>query len=646
MRKRSRAHAARKRAGVAEPSASPARQGSVSRRGFVGLAAAFAALGVTPEARLEAFAAACCRTASGDVRRKREWHELPDLFAMFYLVFMRDWLRNANLYDTEVTPLPPATTTVPPRWECARTLDGTWNDLDYPTMGSACRHFGRNVPLASAFPDPDLHDPSPRVISTALMTRHAFIPARSLNVLAAAWIQFQVHDWFSHEEHSSAKHEVHVPTNDPWPYQRPITFPKTKCAHAGDERRRPPAYANRMPHWWDGSQLYGNTKAQNDRVREGRYGLLKVTPEGLLPVDGAGEEITGFMPNGWMGVSLLHGLFALEHNAVCEMLVRKHPSWSDDDLFDKARLVTAALLAKIHTLEWTLAVIQTDVLRAAMQTNWRGLLGRLAEVSAALQDDELLGGIVGSPTNHHTAPYAMTEEFVAVYRMHPLMPDDFAFYSNDDGAFLESQTLRDVAGHRGRQVLERYKARLDHIYYSFGVTHPGAITLQNYPKGLQELDMGDGRHLDLAAVEIVRDRERGIPRYNAFRRLLGKAPCKDFDELAADSSLAQKLRAVYGHVDRVDTLVGLLAEKPGANFAFSDTAFRIFILMASRRLKSDRFYTKPNWNEATYTKEGLQWVEDNSMATVLRRHYPALRCRLTPDQNAFRPWKPIRPVSM
>ena len=46
-----------------------------------------------------------------------------------------------------------------------------------------------------------------------------------------------------------------------------------------------------------------------------------------------------------------------------------------------------------------------------------------------LDDNELLGGIVGSKADHHTAPYSLTEEFVAVYRMHPLMPDDFAFHS-------------------------------------------------------------------------------------------------------------------------------------------------------------------------------------------------------------------------
>jgi hypothetical protein len=37
--------------------------------------------------------------------------------------------------------------------------------------------------------------------------------------------------------------------------------------------------------------------------------------------------------------------------------------------------------------------------------------------------------------------------------------------------------------------------------------------------------------------------------------------------------------------------VGMYAEPLPPGFGFSDTAFRVFILMASRRLKSDRFFT-------------------------------------------------------
>jgi hypothetical protein len=569
----------------------------------------------------------------------KEWHELPDLFAMAYLVVLRDWLRNANLFDTEDPPLPPRSGTVPADKVYVRTLDGKYNDLEFPTMGSAKRMFGRNVPLEMTYPDKLMLDPNPRTISLELMTRSEFLPAHTLNLLAAAWIQFQVHDWFAHKMGTRMDaHEIPLPSGDTW-WENPMKVPKTPREPPGSPLPsgccRPPAYMNLNSHWWDGSQLYGGDTVTNLNLRTKRDGKVKVFPSGLLMLDAHNQEITGFLPNGWIGVSMLHGLFALEHNTVCDLLKQHHPAWSDEELHHKARNIIAALMAKIHTLEWTTAVLNTNLLKLSMSTNWRGLLGKLQELSQAFKDDEIAGGIIGSPTDHHTAPYAMTEEFVAVYRMHPLMPDSFTFHSAQTGGQFFTCELPDVIGTEGRKILERYP--LHDLFYSLGIAYPGAITLQNYPKHLQKL-CKDGKYIDLATVEIVRDRERGIPRYNAFRRLLGKRPVRTFAEVTTDCNLARKLERVYRDVNRIDTLVGLLAEKPPKGFAFSDTAFRIFILMASRRLKSDRFYTV-QWNHEAYTKEGLDWIEDNSMATVLRRHFPVLKSRLGKHCNAFQPWR-------
>ena len=83
-------------------------------------------------------------------------------------------------------------------------------------------------------------------------------------------------------------------------------------------------------------------------------------------------------------------------------------------------------MAKIHTVEWTPAIIAHPTTVYAMRANWYGILGkRLGRRSS----NEVLGGIPGSATNHHGVPYSLTEEFVAVYRMHPLLPDDFTFRS-------------------------------------------------------------------------------------------------------------------------------------------------------------------------------------------------------------------------
>jgi hypothetical protein len=117
-----------------------------------------------------------------------------------------------------------------------------------------------------------------------------------------------------------------------------------------------------------------------------------------------------------------------------------------------------------------------------------------------------------------------------------------------------------------------------------------------------------------------------------------KAPGTFVELTGGDEATAKQLEEVYGDVEQVDLLVGCAAEKWPEGFGFSDTAFRIFILMASRRLKSDRFFTT-DFTDAVYTPLGMQWIRDNSMITVLLRHLPELAPHLSGKRNAFFDWR-------
>ena len=73
-----------------------------------------------------------------------------------------------------------------------------------------------------------------------------------------------------------------------------------------------------------------------------------------------------------------------------------------------------------------------------MRGNWWGLLGqRIHRRFGRLSSSEVISGIPGSATRHFGVPYSLTEEFVAVYRMHPLVPDDYEFRSAADDRLLE-----------------------------------------------------------------------------------------------------------------------------------------------------------------------------------------------------------------
>ena len=571
------------------------------------------------------------------IDRRIGWDKLPLPLAMLVLIGLRNVLRRKNLYDTGRGPLDKPDVDDHPRYMTARTLDGTFNNLDDPLMGSLGSRFGRNVPLEKTALEKNPLEPNPRTVSRELLTRKEFIPATTLNLLAGAWIQFEVHDWFSHGKNEEQNPWlVPLDDDDPWP-EHPMQIQRTR-ADPSASADGPPTFVTDDTHWWDGSQIYGRDPRFAEALRTGEHGKLRLDELGLIPEDiEAHVDLTGVAGNFWVGLALLHSLFMREHNAVCDRLHLAHPELSDDELYDKARLVVAALMAKIHTTDWTPAIIAHPTTVKALRTNWWGLEGEhLDKRLGRLTSNEVLRGIPGSPTALHGVPYALTEEFVCVYRMHPLIPDEYSFRSLADDKPLQERTLPEVSV---QHVRERFsEMSMPDLLYSFGTSHPGAITLHNFPRFLQDFHRADGSRVDLASIDVIRVRERGVPRYNEFRRLLHLKAFKTFEAMADTPEHAEDLRRVYSDPEEVDTMVGMYAERKPKGFGFSDTAFRIFILMASRRLEADRFFTR-DYRPEVYTQEGIDWVENNSMRTLLLRHFPALGPALEGVANPFAPWR-------
>ena len=451
-----------------------------------------------------------------DKVRDREWFELPPAIGGPKLYEARNELREKNLHDTEEPPHAKAQTSAPADAVTGRTADGSFNDLSCPFMGKSGTRFGRNTPLADTFPDTaNLMNPSPRTVSLELFTRTKFegvpVPERARrcvdSVPGARLVRSQEGIVGQHPQHPRRRRRHLARASD------------ARADHAGRSTKvagstRPPAYINENSHWWDGSQVYGSTAAAQAAIRTGQDGKIKVGSDGRLLIDPVtGLEITGMTDNGWVGLSLLHGLFALEHNAVCDRFKQRNPGWTDERLFQQARLVVSALIAKIHTVEWSTSILPNRLVSTGLRANWRGLLGDAQNIFPGLNDNDLLAGIPGSPTDHHTAPYSLTEEFASVYRMHPLMPDDYMLRSAATNAELGQYELPEMSGQRGRQIVKRFN--LADLFYSLGIANPGAIRLHNFPRHLQNLVKDNGERFDLATIDILRDRERGVPRYNA-----------------------------------------------------------------------------------------------------------------------------------
>jgi hypothetical protein len=149
--------------------------------------------------------------------------------------------------------------------------------------------------------------------------------------------------------------------------------------------------------------------------------------------------------------------------------------WSDERLFQQARLINAALMAKIHTIEWTPAILPNPVTTTALRTNWSGLLPHLHILFPGLEDRELLSGI-GSPTDHRAVPTHDRRVRLRVC-MHSLLPDERVQIGEMDRCSLPADFRRLP----DRKAACSSSIRPDRSLISFGIAHPGALRLHNFP---------------------------------------------------------------------------------------------------------------------------------------------------------------------
>ncbi|GJQ98424.1 alpha-dioxygenase 1-like protein [Tanacetum coccineum] len=587
-----------------------------------------------------------------------QWHKLPVFLGLIYLAIRRHLHSEYNLLNVGRTPVG---VRFNPNDFPYRTADGAFNDPFNEGAGGEGTFFGRNMQPVDQ--KDKLLKPDPMVVATKLLARKQLIDTgkhvQSLQILtlqnhifptAASWIQFMIHDWIDHLEETQ-QIELRAPPEVAGECPlKSFKFYKTKEVDTGFHDIQKGGRNIRTP-WWDGSAIYGSDSSKLQQLRTFKDGKLKIGKDGLLQHDNDGVPLSGDVRNGWIGLSTLQALFVLEHNMICDTLKKEYHDLEDEDLYRHARLVTSAVIAKIHTIDWTVELLKTDMLHVAMRANWYGLLGKKFKDTFGHVGGAILGGLVGlKKPNNHGVPYSLTEEFVSVYRMHSMLPDQLFIRDmnstpgpNKSLKVIKKIDMINLIGREGEEELSEIGFTRHMV--SMGHQACGALELWNYPMWLRDVvpknvdgtDRPD--HVDLPSLEIYRDRERNVARYNEFRRSLFLIPITKWEDLTDDQEAIEALCEVYDDdVEQLDLFVGMAAEKKIKGFAISETAFVIFIIMASRRLEADRFFTS-DFNEEVYTKKGLEWVNTTeSLKDVLDRHYPEMTDRWMNSPSAFRVW--------
>lgn len=556
------------------------------------------------------------------------------------IIVHRELLNRVNLKAAPVDPIPDGKKK-PEKPLKFRADDGFGTDINNPMTSVANTAVGRNmdtVPKEQRTHRSSGKVPDVQTVAQRLLAQEDFFPAGDqLNIIAASWIQAMVHDWIGHVDGAKT-------TLGPSPNQEVASMCPLKKFTLFETKERPDENFNsERTQWWDASFVYGNTTAQLKEGRVGKGGLLMESnsiPD-TLPVDKDGVHLIGDNKNSWVGVAILQEIFVKEHNYIARKIAEDHPEYTDDELFGFARNAISAIVAKIHTIDWTVELLKTVQLEIGMETNWMGLtkaiFGKWAPLNIFRKTEK--------ESDNKGVPFVLTEEFAAVYRLHPLSPP--GLYIEEDKKFIP---LAKTLTTEGRDLMRSSPDMPKKLMKSCFNYPCGNLNGSNYPVAYRDMsptdDLGVNKpkefNVDLAALDLFRDRERGILTFNEFRRQIHLKPFKTWYEMTGNKETAEKLEVVYGPapegIEKCDLLVGDLYEKKIKGFAISETSFIIFLLMASRRLEADP-YLNEYFNEEYYTAFGKKHVyETDSLVDVLKRHYPDIAKTFTDrKQSAFKP---------
>ncbi|XP_060065121.1 thyroid peroxidase-like [Ylistrum balloti] len=487
-----------------------------------------------------------------------------------------------------------------------RSANGLCNNLVHPGYGSAGSAQSRFLP-------PEYGDgvgsprtlgkngqllPSPREISNKVFKSEKEKIESEVSLMVMAWGQFLDHDITLTPASSGSEGAVTDCCNSTseLPECFPITIPSndahftnTDCMEfvrsAAITDTCSPNHReqfNAITAFIDGSNVYGSSINQMNGLRSFNNGLLKTsTNTASLPPAGdphtclvnsteefcikTGDVRANVVPH--LGAN--HVLFFREHNRIATVLSSMNANWDDERTFQETRKIISGILQQITYYEWLPSILSpSDLSKYKLESS---------------NNDEYKPKVDPNIRNGFA---------VAAMRFgHSMVPPLEGYLLHDYATWEVKKPIQEtffrpsmVIGNEGQDVpkLARWlchnnSMRTDRIF------EPGV-------RDMLFLD-NDGRSFDLAALNIQRGRDHGIPPYNAYRKKFGLNRLNNFNNMPDHNNGARgALKDVYSHVNDIDLYAGAMSEKKTSDGLLGPT-FSAMLAKQFKKLKlGDRFW--------------------------------------------------------
>lgn len=503
-----------------------------------------------------------------------------------------------------------------------RTIDGSHNNIEHPDWGA--RLSPLSIPSGLDFADsvgaPAGADrPSPRVVSNGIFAQDGRDLADPLNMSEFCWAFGQLidHDVILVSDDASQPAQIPIPACDPY-FDPQCTgtayipvFRTRSDPTSGTSPDNPRRYLNEITHWVDASFLYGSTESRAQWLRSFEGGRLRTSAGDLLPYNTlTGEYDAPIDPdapamafvsaapgphkyfvagdvraNENILLTVLQTIWLREHNRLADSLSAEYPQWSDERVFQKARRLVIALMQHITFDEW------------------------LPSVGIHLP---AYGGY-----NPYVTPNISNLFSVASFRIgHSLVGQEF-WRLDERGDTIPQGNIRlkDAYFQSHRLLAE---AGLDPIVRGMAAHHQQAFDAKLVDDLRNRLFGAPGQGgLDLAAINIFRGRERGIPDFNSVRLAFGLTPYTSIDQITADADKLAEIQSVYDDVNNIDVWVGMLLEDPLPGKLMGETMHKTLFTQFRRLRDGDRFYYL---NDPELSQSEIRRIQQTALSDIVRRN--------------------------
>jgi hypothetical protein len=468
-----------------------------------------------------------------------------------------------------------------------RAIDGGNNNLGNQSFNATNTDFARIGEANFADGISSLVDgPNPRTISNVVVGEgDAAVPNQEgLSGFMYAWGQFIDHDLDLARSDGTTHIDVQIPAGDPnFPDGSSISITRAVIDPATGQGTSHPATAmNSITGWLDASMVYGSD-AQTAASLRLPDGHLKSSAGGNLPiVDGAflaGDVRVAENPS----LTALQTLFLREHNYQVDLLHEQHPGWTGDQLYNQAKAIVNAEIAHITYSEFLPHLIGPDALSAyqgydpsvdpRITLEFAGAAFRFGHSIVSAETDRIDNFGAGTgPALELKDTFFMT-------------PEAFASDGGADGF------LRHLASDASQAMDSRIVDDLRNFLFDSPVS------------------------MDLAAINIERGRDLGLPTLNETREALGLTAYSDFAQITNDQATVAALEKAFGSVDKIDLWTGGLSESHAEGAMVGQTFQEIIARQFENLRDGDRFwYQRQGFDAGT-----LSNIEHTTLSDIIER---------------------------